>query len=107
MRKKDSVTKPTVHLNVHGILDFFFYRFSVDQAVSLWDSPYVTVISNIPSVIIRGEQRIFPGLSFLRTPSLLITDPQLISSAQGVIYLKCFMVSVSAVVDDPAVQFAA
>ena len=93
--------------SVHGILDFSVYRFSVDQAVSLWDSPYVTVISNVPRVIIRGEQRIFPGLSFLRTPSLLITHPQPISSAQCAIYLKCFMVSVSAVVDDPAVQFAA
>ena len=52
----------------------------------LWDGSYVTVISNIPRVIIRGEQRIFLGLSFLRTPSLLITDPQLIFSSQCVIY---------------------
>ena len=62
------------------------------------DGPYLVVISNIPSVIIRGEQHIFPGLSLLCTPSLLITDPQLISSAQCIIYFKCFMVSVSAVV---------
>jgi len=64
------------------------------------DGPYLAVISSIPSVIIRGEQHIFPGLSFLCTPSLLITDPQLIFSSQCVIYLKCFMVSVSAVVDE-------
>ena len=65
------------------------------------DGPYLAVISSIPSVITRGgEQHIFPGLSFLCTPSLLIPDPLLISSAQCVIYFKCFMVSVSAVVDE-------
>ena len=64
------------------------------------DGPYLVVISSIPSVIIRGEQHIFPLLSFLCTPSLLIPDPLLISSAQCVIYLKCFMVSVSAVVNE-------
>ena len=64
------------------------------------DGPCLAVISSIPSVIIRGEQHIFPGLSSLCTPSLLIPDPLLISSAQCVIYLKCFMVSVSAVVDE-------
>ena len=64
------------------------------------DGPCLAVISSIPSVIIRGEQHIFPGLSFLCTPSLLIPDPLFISSAQCVIYLKCFMVSVSAVVDE-------
>ena len=69
-----------------GSLDVSVYRFIADQAVSLWDDPYVAVISNIPSVIIHGEQRIFPGLSFLWTPSLLITDPQLISTAQCVVY---------------------
>ena len=90
--------------SVHGILDVSVYRFSVDQAVSLWDGPYVAVISNIPSVIISDKQCIFPGLSFQWTPSLLLTDPQLISSAQCIIYLKCFTVSVSAcaVVDNPA-----
>ena len=59
---------------------------SIRQRTSLWDDPYVAVISNIPRVIIYREQRIFPGLSFLWTPSLLITDPQLISTAQCVVY---------------------
>ena len=59
---------------------------SVSIRQYLWDDPYVAVVSNIPSVIIHGEQRIFPGLSFLWTPSLLITDPQLISTAQCVVY---------------------
>jgi len=75
----------------------------IDQAaVSLWeDDPYGAVISDIPSVIVCIEQVIFPGLSLLCTSCLLIAEPQLISTAQ------CFMVSVSAVVDNPVFQSTA
>ena len=87
-------------------MDVSVDHFSIDQAaVSLWeDDPYGAVISYIPSVIISVEQVIFPGLSSLSTPSLLIPDPQLISSAQCVVYYTCFMVSIFAVVDDPVFQ---